>query len=224
MDNRLITVNQLFNLLKTHYQRSIEDWWPHESKHEIVIGAFLVQNTTWHNVELSLNQIRQKASFSPKTIRQLSQQELKKLIHSSGFHENKSRNILEFFEWTKTFEDQYDKIKAHFGPSLRKELLKRRGIGPETADVLLMYVFNEPVFIADNYARRLFQLLKAPVPLTYPAVKQFAENNGELTVAEWAAFHGWIIQFAQQHLRPNQKASEHFLNGYQLIANHDNHN
>lgn len=222
MTAKFITINQLFNLLKDHYQDSIEDWWPHENKHEIVIGAFLVQNTTWHNVELSLHQIRQRASFCPEIIRQLSKEELISLIYSSGFHQNKAQSIQEFFVWIKTFADDYSRIKEHYGTSLRQELLKKRGIGPETADVLLLYVFNEPVFIADNYARRLFQLLKAPVALTYPDVKQFAETNGHLTLSEWAAFHAWIIQFAQQHLRPKQTNPEHFLSGHQIIASSSN--
>lgn len=219
MIKQTLTINQLFYLFKAHYPFDSSSWWPFETVYEMVIGAFLVQNTTWKNVEKSLGQLREKTQFDPNKIRDLSQDDLIHLIHSSGFHQNKSRNIMAFFQWIELFDDDFLQIKAHYGQQLREELLKKRGIGPETADVILLYAFKEPHFIADTYARRLFEKLEAPIPLTYEAVKGFAEENGHLSVEEWGAFHGWIIQFAQIHLKPKQRWENHFLVHYRLVAN-----
>lgn len=214
-----ITINQLFTLLESQYQLMTESWWPFDTVYEMVIGAFLVQNTTWKNVEKSLNLIQKATDFSPKMIRSLSQTELITLIHSSGFHQNKSRNIIEFFNWIAEFDDDFNKIKQHFNKNLRTELLRKRGIGFETADAILLYAFNEATFIADSYARRLFTQLNAPIPIDYQNVKEFAETNGHLSLQQWAAFHGYIIRFAQYYLKPKQTWEHHFLVNYILVDN-----
>lgn len=224
METKPITINHLFDLLKTNYNETIEEWWPYQSIHEMVIGAILVQNTTWHNTQISLEKIRTHNQFNPSVIRNLSTEELIELIYSSGFHQNKSKSIHSFFVWLKEFEDDYSKIKQFYGSDLRKQLLSLHGIGPETADVILLYAFKQPVFIADTYARRLFSQLKAPTANNYSDVKRFAEENGRLTVEEWGAFHGWIIRFAQNHLNKQQIEQINFLTPYHLIANQADNN
>ncbi|MBF6978462.1 deoxyribonuclease I [Aerococcaceae bacterium zg-BR22] len=214
-----LTFNQLFNLFEQEYgMTSHKQWWPFDTVYEMVIGAILVQNTTWSNTEKSLARLREHTAFLPDKIRALSQSELITLIHSSGFQQNKSHNILAFFDWLALHQDDFDAIQRQYGSQLRQTLLKQRGIGPETADAILLYAFKEPVFIADTYARRLFDKLNAPVPLTYAAVKEFAETNGTLSVEQWSALHGWIIQFAQQHLKPKQTWENNFLVGKELIV------
>lgn len=176
--------------------------WPAESPWEIMLGAFLVQNTTWHNTEISLAKIGRATDFDPLIISQLSAEELLPLIYSSGFHKSKTQLIMTWFRWLASYDFERGKIIAEFPSTeeLRKQLLSFRGIGNETADVLLLYVFDQPAFIADNYARKLFTGLASPAAKNYLLLKDHVESTTTLNLLEWKDFHGQILEFGKKNL------------------------
>ena len=191
---------ELYYLLKSG--QGAVGHWPGESPWEIMLGAFLVQNTTWHNTEISLVKIGRATDFDPLIISQLSAEELLPLIYSSGFHKSKTQLIMTWFRWLASYDFERGEIIAEFPTTeeLRNQLLSFRGIGNETADVLLLYVFDLPAFIADNYARKLFNGLDSPAANDYMLLKSYVESTTTLNLLEWKDFHGQILEFGKNNL------------------------
>ena len=103
-----------------------QNWWPADSKIEILLGAILVQNTSWSNVTRSLRRFSQKTDFIPENIRKLSLKEIESLIYSSGFYKGKSRTIQSAVDWFDSYNWDYENISNLYGDGLRRELLKIR--------------------------------------------------------------------------------------------------
>ena len=189
-----------------------QGWWPAENKIEICLGAILVQNTAWANVDKSLANLKPVTNFEGKKVAALSQLELIELIRPSGFYQTKSRAITELFQLLATYDFDFIKLRQKFGSELRKKLLALHGIGEETADVLLLYVFDVPVFIADRYAQKLFAAL-GMVSKNYHHLQQ--QVSVELTLAQAQEFHGLIDEFGKLYFKTKSFADS-FLAGDQL--------
>lgn len=149
-----------------------QGWWPAESKVEIILGAILVQNTNWRNVEKSLNNLNAATDFLPEEILKLQLEELETLIRPSGFYRNKARAIQASFQWFDNHKWDYQAMEYEYGKQLRSEILKLQGVGFETADVFRVFIFDQPAFIADAYARRLFSWLTGNSYTTYQSLYQ----------------------------------------------------
>lgn len=210
----ILNLHQLFErMLK---EMGPQGWWPAETKEEIILGAILVQNTAWGNVERSLANIQALTAFQSDKMLNLDTSALMELIRPSGFYKNKSKAILEIFQWLDYHDFDFDQIKQRYGSNLRKELLSLHGIGEETADVLLLYVFDEPVFIADKYAQKLFTLLGQPEIKNYRRLKKRIHQFHEFTLEEAREFHGLIDEFGKLYLKRVEDFSSSFLGGYAL--------
>ncbi|MBG9982939.1 deoxyribonuclease I [Aerococcaceae bacterium DSM 111020] len=183
-------------------------WWPAESKPEIILGAILVQNTSWNNVEKTLIQLKEVTDFQPQKILALTIDELQSLIRSSGFYKNKSRAIHETFKWFEKHQWDYSKIVQRYSTELSQELLTIHGVGEETADVLLVYVFDQVVFIADAYARRLFSNLEERTYKNYSQLKRAVKLPQHFTSFDAQEFHGLIDEFGKLYLKDEQKIDE----------------
>lgn len=210
-----VTLTQVFEILLN--ELGPQGWWPAQSKTEIILGAFLVQNTNWRNVEYSLLNLEAISQFDPHIIHTLTSEELKILIRPSGFPKNKSRAIREFFEWASHYHFDYLEIKEVYGVSLRQKLLTMHGIGEETADALLLYVFDETVFIADRYAQRLFSKLSGEVFSTYRKLKNNLSLPVDFTLEQAQEFHGLIVEFGKIYLSKNTDYNESFMAPYHFI-------
>lgn len=152
-----------------------QNWWPADTPFEVIISAILVQNTNWNNVELSLKQL--KPNLTPEKLERLTEEKLAQLIRPSGYHNVKAKRIKAFLNWFKAYDYQFSNVEKDHVDKLRKELLMIHGIGQETADVILLYVFNVPVFIADNYAKRIFNRIGMNVPNTYAGLRERVEKS-----------------------------------------------
>ncbi|AXY26781.1 deoxyribonuclease I [Suicoccus acidiformans] len=195
-----------------------QGWWPADSKDEIIIGAFLTQNTNWNNVELSLAQLKKATAFEPEQLLALPRAELEGLIRPSGFFKNKARGLQEFFQWYESFAFEPEAVNAVFPEDqvLRKELLRLHGVGEETADVLRLYVFDQVTFVSDAYARRLFTQLTGVIFPKYKDLQERLTLNSAFNLAEAQEFHGLIDEFGKVYLRGSGKFSESFLAGIRL--------
>jgi len=183
-------------------------WWPAETKKEIILGAILVQNTNWNNADQALITLKEQTDFSSDEILNLENSELETLIRPSGFYRNKTKTIQTVFEWFNQHNWDYEKIKETYGTELRKELLALHGIGEETADVFLVYVFDQVEFIADKYARKLFNQLEFTNSIeTYHGLKSKVELPSNFTYVDAQEFHGLIDEFGKMYLK-NREASK----------------
>ncbi|MFP7706499.1 endonuclease III domain-containing protein [Trueperella sp. LYQ141] len=170
-----------------------ESWWPGESRFEIVVGAVLTQNTTWVNVQRALAALRQGDLLNPQSIVDMPRGDLENAIRPCGYYRTKAEYLRSIGHWFLERDAEACLLPCD---RLRQELLALRGIGPETADDILLYVYHHPVFIYDAYARRLIAAAGLGDYAHYEAARRAldpAVNAAQFTVAELAQFHGLIV-------------------------------
>jgi len=156
-DHREKRKNEIREYYQALYQAwGAQHWWPAETRFEVIVGAYLTQNTTWTNVELTLAQLRAMELLSVEGIRRVKVSKLERLIRSSGYFRQKARRLKTFVRFLDTkYGGSLDRLFAQPTGSLREELLSLTGVGPETADSILLYAGNHPVFVVDAYTRRI---------------------------------------------------------------------
>jgi endonuclease-3 related protein len=133
-----------------------QHWWPAHSPFEVILGAYLTQNTSWKAVEVSLANIRKAGALCIEGIRNLSVDQLRELIRPSGFYTRKAPAIKAFIAMLDAeFEGSLAHLAAAPTAVLRIQLLELPGVGPETADAILLYALNHAVPVADEYLRRI---------------------------------------------------------------------
>jgi len=194
-----------------------QGWWPADSKFEIILGAILVQNTNWNNVEKSLANIKEKTAYIPEKVSQLEKEELINLIRPSGFYKNKSKAIMDVFQWLREYNFDLEKIKKAYQGKLRQQLLTLHGIGEETADVLLLYVFDEKEFVADKYTQKLFTFLQVEGIKNYRSLKKLVPVLDDFTLEQAQEFHGLLDEFEKIYVKNQPTFATSFLDGYRLI-------
>ena len=148
--------NSVFAKLKA--QHGEQDWWPGDTTFEIMIGAILTQNTAWTNVEKALTNLKRSNALSVSAILQSPHDVLAEMIRPSGYYNQKAKRLQGFCAWLAE-QGGIDALQARDTGALREELLAIHGIGPETADDILLYALERPVFVIDAYTRRLFSRL-----------------------------------------------------------------
>ncbi|HLT58131.1 MAG: hypothetical protein LOD91_00850 [Limnochordales bacterium] len=145
----------VYDRLFQHY--GPQHWWPAETPFEVIVGAVLTQNTAWRNVELALERLKERRLLAPAALREAPVAELEDAIRPAGYFRAKARTLHGVLA---LLFDQYggsvERMLQAPGPILRSQLLQVRGIGPETADSILLYAAGCPVFVIDAYTRRIF--------------------------------------------------------------------
>lgn len=135
-----------------------QHWWPAESAFEVVVGAILTQNTAWTNVEKALARLRDAEAISVGAIREIPLGELERLVQPAGFFRQKAARLKGFVAWLdERYEGSLEKMFSQETSRLRNELLSLNGIGPETADSILLYAGQHEVFVVDAYTRRILE-------------------------------------------------------------------
>ncbi|MED4203461.1 endonuclease III domain-containing protein [Neobacillus mesonae] len=188
---------KIYNKLFTYY--GPQGWWPAETTFEMMIGAILVQNTSWRNVEKAL--INLMPFLKPYVIEKISVEELAELIRPSGFFNIKAKRIKSYMEWFKTYEYDIQQVKKIDRVKLRGELLSIKGIGPETADVIQLYAFDIPIFIVDAYARRIFYRLGYDMPDTYDDFRMQIEVELPRDLMLYNEYHALLVEHSKVHCR-----------------------
>lgn len=187
-------------------------WWPAEDKRDIIVGAILVQNTAWQNADVGLHNLKHRTGLDPEAVLSLSQFELIDLIRASGFYRNKAKAIHNVFQWFNDRLWDYAGVASKTAPAeLRQQLLTLPGVGQETADVYLVYVFDLPAFIADSYTRRLFKHLGYQQTDTYQHLKRQVTLPGNFTYEMAQDFHGQLDEFGKLYLQRDDTFENSFL-------------
>ncbi|MBP1930554.1 endonuclease III domain-containing protein [Ammoniphilus resinae] len=189
----------IYNILFNHY--GPQNWWPAESPFEMMIGAILVQNTNWNNVEKALNNLSE--FMHPEEIDQLPIEKLAGLIRPSGFYKLKAKRIKSFLTWFKTYNYDIALVKKVDKHLLRLELLDIHGIGRETADVILLYALDTPIFVVDAYARRIFYRLGFDLPNAYDSFRKQIEKELPEDLTLYNEYHALLVQHAKDHCKAN---------------------
>jgi endonuclease-3 related protein len=177
-------IRAIFQMLYQRWGR--QHWWPAETPFEVIVGAYLTQNTAWTNVEKALNQLRTAGVLSLEGIRSIDVIELEKLIRSAGYFRQKAARLKQFVVFLdQRYGGSLERMFATSTDQLREELLALNGVGPETADSILLYAGQHPIFVVDAYTRRIFErhgLAKASTK--YEEIRALSEqalNNAALS-------------------------------------------
>jgi endonuclease-3 related protein len=145
-----------------------QHWWPARTPFEVIVGAFLTQNTSWANVEHALRRLRSARCLSMSGVRRVSVAELEPLIRPAGYFRQKAARLKKFVAFVdQRYAGSLHRMFARPTAQLRLELLALDGIGPETADSILLYAGSHPVFVVDAYTRRILarhQLVNEDTP------------------------------------------------------------
>ncbi len=155
-----------------------QHWWPAESPFEVIVGAYLTQNTSWTNVERALTNLRSAGILSVGGIRKIRMNRLEKLIRPSGYFHQKARRLKTFIAFLdKNYGGSLENLLAQPTARLREELLSLNGVGPETADSILLYAGNHPVFVVDAYTRRVLDRHNIlPTAADYEEIRRLFER------------------------------------------------
>ncbi|MCD6379056.1 endonuclease [bacterium] len=196
----------IFNILKRYY--GPRNWWPvtppgklypeytggpenSEQRFEVAVGAILTQNTSWKNAALAIKSLNESNNLNPEAIMRIENKQLGKIIRSSGYYNMKARKL-------KVLAGYFlQKIETN-----RESLLELYGIGPETADSILLYAFNKPYFVIDAYTRRIFGRMKIiDADDSYEAIREYFETN--LPFESWLfnEYHALIVEHAKSFCR-----------------------
>ncbi|MEK4843727.1 endonuclease III domain-containing protein [Staphylococcus sp. FSL W8-0271] len=208
----MLDIQSLYKLLSSHM--GSQHWWPAESKIEVILGAILVQNTNWRNAAYALEQLKVKTEFDPEQMLNLNLESLQMLIKSSGFYKNKTKTILNILAWLKRFDFDYQAVRSYYQLQLRNALLEIKGIGSETADVCLVYIFEEVVFIPDSYTRRIFKKLGYTNTESYEKLKRHIELPETFTNADANEFHALLDNFGKNYFNGKNENKYTFLDPY----------
>ena len=149
------------NLLREIYNELYQaygprNWWPGDTPFEVMVGAILTQNTSWKNVEKAIRKLKGKGVLNPEGIHHLKKSQLAPLIKSSGYYRIKTDRLKSFINFLfEEYDGDLNKMGREKLEGLREKLLRVKGIGPETADSILLYGLREPIFVVDAYTKRI---------------------------------------------------------------------
>ncbi len=208
---------RLYELLLNIY--GFQGWWPIDANYhkrmgtdprdEVIIGAVLTQNTSWKNVEKSLENLKRNGELSLEFVRSVSLERLKELIRPSGFYNQKAirlKTVAEFINPT-------DMVKT----LSREELLKVKGVGPETADAILLYAGGKLNFVIDKYTQRFMRRFMG-IDKGYDKLKVFFEENLPPELEVYKEFHALIDEHAKSYCRSTPLCRECPLKSFCISA------
>jgi len=175
-----------------------QHWWPAETGFEVMVGAVLTQNTAWGNVEKAINNLSQANVLDPESILELDDEELAQFIRPSGYFNVKTQRLKNLCRYLLE-NGGTSGLESLATDELRQSLLCVHGIGPETADDILLYALNKPVFVIDTYTRRLLKTLGLiQGEEGYKVLRKMFETSLEPDVALYNEYHALIVRHAKE--------------------------
>ncbi|MFN3328211.1 endonuclease [Fervidobacterium sp. SC_NGM5_O18] len=176
-------------------------WWP-GSEEEIIVSAVLTQNTNWKNVEKALENIKKDCKNNIlHCLAKMSTQQISFLIKPAGFFNIKAQRLKNLLTWLKNYDFDLEKIKTKNIEEIRKELLSIKGIGKETADSIILYALELPIFVIDAYTKRLLNRLLGIKLKEYDQYRLLFETTYPKDVVLYQEFHGLIVEHAKMFCR-----------------------
>jgi endonuclease-3 related protein len=187
-----------------------QHWWPADEPFEVMVGAILTQSAAWVNVEKAINNLKAAQALSPRALRHLSLDELATLIRPCGYFNAKARKLKALAEWLgQAFSDNPSKMSTISLRKLRPQLLAVHGIGEETADSIILYAANKPIFVIDAYTRRIIDRIGLkPNNNSYSAYQSlFMENLPHRTVL-FNEYHALLVHHGKKVCRQHPLCPE----------------
>ncbi len=194
--------------LDRYYARLLRDvgaqgWWPARTRLEVILGAILTQNTAWHNAALAVKSLRRAGLLNLKRLRRATLARLESSVRPAGFFRQKSRTIRNFLRWLGAAHHGSLRLMfARPASELRRELLQLNGLGPETADAILLYAGRQPYFVADAYTRRILARHKiVPARAGYSEVQRFLHRQLRPDGRLYNEFHALLVEVGKRYCK-----------------------
>ncbi len=198
-------LNEIYQLLFDRF--GPQHWWPGQTQFEIITGAILTQNTNWANVEKAIANLKSADCLTPERLYHLEVSQLAELIRPAGYYNIKTKRLKNFINW---LFDNYDgkptNLKTVDTGQLRAELLAIKGIGYETADSILLYAFERPVFVVDAYTARIafrHQLIEPDAD--YEQLRELFQSNLPEDVQLFNEYHALLVRAGKEFCKPKAK-------------------
>jgi endonuclease-3 related protein len=192
-------------------------WWPGETPFEVMVGAILTQNTNWGNVERAIANLKARDLLDPQRMLNVPPAELAELIRPAGYFRVKTQRLRNFLAmFVKDYDGDVSLMQTHSLTTLREVLLLVRGIGPETADSILLYALEKPVFVVDAYTKRILSRHAICCEEDGYAELQalFMEHLAD-DVPLFNEYHALLVEVGKQFCRPKEpRCAECPLNGW----------
>lgn len=201
--------------LKDYYRDLLDrygpqGWWPGKTPFEVMVGAILTQNTAWKNVEKAIATLKTFALLDPQRIQETDQDTLALAIKPAGYFNVKAKRLKSFVDWFVTTHDADPESLKRLPPDrLREDLLAIKGIGPETADSILLYALGVPTFVVDAYTYRVATrhgLIGEEA--TYDDLKELFERSLPRKAETYNEFHALLVAVGKQYCRPAARCEE----------------
>ncbi|MCX5709440.1 MAG: endonuclease III domain-containing protein [Candidatus Omnitrophica bacterium] len=182
-----------------------QGWWPASSAFEVMVGAILTQNTSWVNVEKAIANLKKNKALNPRRLLKMKNKRLAGLIRPAGYYNIKAKRLKEFLKFfCQGYRGSIARLSAEKTPDLRLQLLKVHGVGPETADSILLYALNKPAFVVDAYTRRILSRHGLVRPdAEYAEIQNLFRKNLKNSVKLFNEYHALLVKLGKDYCRKN---------------------
>jgi endonuclease-3 related protein len=183
-----------------------QDWWPGDSPFEIMVGAILTQNTNWQNVEKAIANLKEAGLLSLAAMSALGPEELAEYIRPAGYYNIKAGRLQNFFAMiNQQWDGDLDYFLTLPAVEMREQLLAVKGIGPETADSMVLYAGEKPVFVVDAYTHRILSRHEIiPEEYGYFEIQELLMDNLEEDTAFFNEFHALLVRTGNRFCKKNR--------------------
>lgn len=199
--------NRVYALYKSLLKKyGKQNWWPAETPYEVVVGAILTQNTNWKNVEKAIKNLKENQLLNYDSIITIDKEYLESLIKPSGFYKQKAQRLKDFSKvWKKVVENNLH--KKYSLTELRNLFLSVKGIGKETADSILLYALNKPIFVIDAYTKHFCNYYSLYSGKEYDDYRLFFEQNLPKDIEVYKEYHALIVKWGKEKRKERFKTT-----------------
>jgi len=201
-----VSLFQIYEKLLSHFGK--QHWWPAESKFEVIVSAILVQRTTWYNVERAIKNLKNARLLNPSALGNTDPRRMENLIRPIGFYRQKAIRLIDFSKYLiQNYGGSLDKLFNKPIQDVREELSAIKGIGPETADSILLYAAEKSVFPIDTYTKRIFTRLGfiRSDKANYEELRTFFESNLPGDIGVFKEFRALIVKLGKTYCKTEPK-------------------
>ena len=193
-----------------------QGWWPGETPFEVALGAILTQNTNWNNVAKVMERLKAEGRLTAQALTAAPEAELAGFLRPAGYYNLKARRVKNFLA---VLQDRYHGAMESMAREdlrmLRPELLEVKGIGPETADSILLYALNKPTFVVDTYTFRILNRHHlAPESCTYEELRRLFMDHLRPDVGLYREYHALLVRLGKEFCRPQPRCEDCLLQGW----------
>ncbi len=208
-----LSYDQLYKKLRSRF--GYLNWWPGETRDEIVIGAILTQQATWKNVEKAIANLKSENALDLRKIRRMGLRRLERLVRPSGFYRQKASRLKGIASYIFTNYGSLDGMFDKSTAELRKELLSLNGVGRETADSIILYVANKPIFVVDAYTKRIMsRVYGIDERIDYDELRGLISDKIGKSLDLYKDFHAQFVELGKEHCRPRPLCENCPINEY----------